>query len=66
MSFSGCTSKTNFSKETHIQENLNPNQILEVLKTGNEHFVHHKNAFPHLDDARMKKKFLGNILSQRL
>ena len=58
-SFTGCTSNQISQKETHIQENLNPNQILEVLKTGNEHFVHHKNAFPHLDEARMKEEVSG-------
>ena len=31
-SFTGCTSNQISQKETHIQENLNPNQILEVLK----------------------------------
>ncbi|WP_213189889.1 carbonic anhydrase [Cloacibacterium caeni] len=58
-SFTGCTSNQISQKETHIQENLNPNKILEVLKTGNEHFVHHKNAFPHLDEARMKEEVSG-------
>ncbi len=33
-SFTGCTSNQISQKETQIQENLNPNQILEVLKTG--------------------------------
>ena len=31
-SFKGCTSNQISQKETHIQENLNPNQILEVLQ----------------------------------
>ena len=28
-SFTGCTSNQISQKETHIQENLNPNQILD-------------------------------------
>ena len=32
-SFTGCTSNQISQKKTQIQENLNPNQILEVLKT---------------------------------
>lgn len=59
LSFSGCNSNQVAQKEVSVQENLNPNQILEILKTGNEHFVHHKNAFPHLDEARMKEEISG-------
>lgn len=59
MSFSGCTSSQISQKQNPVQENLNPNQILEVLKSGNEHFVHHKNSFPHLDQARMNEEISG-------
>lgn len=58
-SFTGCTFNQNSQKETQVQENFSPNQILDVLKTGNEHFVHHKNAFPHLDKARMIEEISG-------
>lgn len=58
-SFTGCTSNQISQKETQVQENFSPNQILDVLKAGNEHFVHHKNAFPHLDKARMLEEVSG-------
>ncbi|GGP02734.1 carbonic anhydrase [Cloacibacterium rupense] len=59
LSFSGCSSNQVSQKEVSVQENLGPNQILEVLKAGNDHFVHHKNAFPHLDKARMMEEISG-------
>lgn len=58
-SITGCTSNQISQKETQVQENFSPNQILDVLKAGNEHFVHHKNAFPHLDKARMLEEVSG-------
>ncbi len=60
-SFTGCTSNQISQKETQVQENFSPNQILDVLKAGNEHFVHHKNAFPHLDKARMLEEVSGQL-----
>lgn len=58
-SFTGCTSNQITQKETQVQETLSPNQILDVLKSGNEHFVHHKNVFPHLDKSRMLEEVSG-------
>ena len=59
LSFSGCSSSQVSLKEVSAQENLNPNQILDILKSGNEHFVNHKNAFPHLDKTRMLEEISG-------
>lgn len=59
LSFSGCASKQISQKQSPVEENLNPNQILEVLKSGNDHFVHHKNSFPHLDKNRMLEEIKG-------
>ena len=53
LSFSGCSSNQVPLKEISVQENFSPNQILEILKTGNDRFVNHKNTFPHLNKARM-------------
>ena len=59
LSFLGCSSSQVSLKEVSAQENLNPNQILDILKSGNEHFVNHKNAFPHLDKTRMLEEISG-------
>ena len=59
LSFLGCSSSQVSLKEASAQENLNPNQILDILKSGNEHFVNHKNAFPHLDKTRMLEEISG-------
>ena len=59
LSFLGCSSSQVSLKEFSVQENLNPNQILDILKSGNAHFVNHKNAFPHLDKTRMLEEISG-------
>ena len=57
-SFTGCTSNQISQKETHIQENLNPNQILEVLKLV-MNILYITKCFPHLDETRMKEEVSG-------
>ena len=59
LSFSGCSSNQVTLKEISVQENFSPNQILEILKTGNDRFVNHKNTFPHLNKARMLEEVSG-------
>lgn len=59
LGFSGCTSNQISQKQSPVEENLNPNQIFEVLKAGNDHFVHHENFFPHLDKNRMLEEIKG-------
>lgn len=47
-----CTSRQSaFQKNRVFSED--PMQILELLKQGNDHFVHHENCFPNLDKKRM-------------
>lgn len=57
--FSACASKKNSAQQNVAEKSDNPTQILEMLKTGNDHFVHHKNAFPHMDKARMMEEISG-------
>lgn len=59
LSFVGCASHSISKNNFQEQENYSPNQVLDFLKTGNEHFVNHKNCFPHLDEVRMKEEVNG-------
>lgn len=57
--FSACASKSHTAHQKSVEKMETSDQILEILKIGNEHFVHHKNAFPHLDKERMMEEVGG-------